>query len=287
MKGDRVFKNMILSIIGVIIYSLGVNYFIVPMNLYSGGFVGISQLVLKVLNYFFYVNMNLQGVLYLVFNIPVFIIGYKILGRRIISSSVLIVILESLFLSAIPIPETALVNDTLTATIIGGVLQGIGCVFTFIGFSSGGGTDILGLIFAKKTKKITVGMTSLVVNLVLYTVCAFSQSFEVAVYSLIASLFCSFVIDKYHLQNNCVSVNILSGKYNDIKSFIIDELKRDVTILDGTGGYSNKDKKLLISIMSEYELNELEKRVRVIDENAFIFIHPNVTILGNFEKRVS
>lgn len=68
---------------------------------------------------------------------------------------------------------------------------------------------------------------------------------------------------------------------------IVEELNKDATILDGVGVYSQQEKKLIISIMSKYELNILKKNIKEIDKDAFIFIHPNITVVGNFEKRLS
>lgn len=287
MKSKHNFKNIMLCIIGAIIYTLAINIFIIPTELYSGGFIGIAQLISLFVNKFIEVNFNLQGLIYFILNIPIFIIGYKILGKGLIFTSLFLVILESTFLSFIPVLKEPLIDNILTSSIIGGCMQGVGCTLTFIGFGSGGGTDCLGLILSKTTRNITVGKCSLFVNACVYLICAYLFSFEIAIYSLIASIFCSFVIDKFHLQNNNVSVNILTTKPEDIQNYIINSLNRDATILNAIGGYSHQDKKLLICIMSEYELNEFKKEVKNIDENAFIFIHPGITILGNYEKRIS
>lgn len=277
-------KNMTFCILGSLIYCIGVNFFINPMNLYSGGFVGISQLLSILIPF---LNINNQGTIYFILNIPLFILGIKYLGKRLIGKSIIIIIAESVFLSIIPILDTPLIDDVLTNCIVGGVIEGIGAILTFIGFGSSGGTDILGLAIAKKFKEMGVGKVSLIINIVLYSVCAYEFSFEIAIYSFLTSVFCSFVVDKLHLQNNSVSVNILSNKDEEIANMILTELNRDATVLDGYGMYSKQGKKLIVSIMSEYELMILKRRIPEIDENAFIFIHPNISVVGNFEKRLS
>ena len=278
-------KNFILCILGSLIYCIGVNFFIISENLYSGGFVGIAQLLTLLIP--FNINFNIQGIIYLILNIPLFIFGYKILGKHFILKSILIIMIESIFLTILPIFKTPIINDVLTNCIVGGCLEGLGIGLTFVGFSSGGGTDILGLILTKKYKNMSVGKVSLTINIFVYIISAYLFSLEVAIYSILASIFCSLIIDKIHMQNNNVSVNILSEKYNEISKIILKDLNRDATILEGIGAYSNKEKKLIVSIMSQYELNILKRKVQEIDSNAFIFIQPHISIFGNFEKRLT
>ena len=101
------------------------------------------------------------------------------------------------------------------------------------------------------------------------------------------SLICSLVIDKIHLQNNNVEVNILSNKPKEISDSIIKVINRSTTILKGIGGFTEESKYMIISIMSEYELEKCKEFVHEIDENAFIFISNDISVLGNYEKRLS
>lgn len=279
-------KNLFLCIFGSLIYCIGYTYFIKNTGLYAGGFVGISQLLSLLKEGTKFESYNIQGLIYFAINIPLFFLGFKKLGKRFIGKSILIIAAESIFLMILPQPNR-LIKDTLTNCIMGGCIEGIGCSMTFLGFGSGGGTDILGLLLSKKIKNLTVGKVSFVINAIVYIICGCLFSFEVAVYSFIASIFCSVLTDKLHQQGNNVSVNILSTKYNEISELILKEINRGSTIIQATGGYSRQDKKVIISIMSEYELKILEKKIKDIDEDAFIFVHPNISVYGNYEKRLS
>lgn len=286
MLTKKELKNLSLCILGSLIYCLGFNYFIKCESLYAGGFIGISQLLSLLLKGTKLANYNMQGLIYFVINIPLFIIGLKKFGKRFIGKSIIIIVFESLFLSILP-SSTPLIKETLTNCIIGGCIEGFGTALTFLGFGSSGGTDILGLLLSKNIKTITVGKVSFVINAIVYIICGTLFTFEIAAYSFITSVFCSIVIDKLHQQNNNVSVNIFSKKYSEINDFIVNTLNRDATILNSEGAYSHKNRQLVISIMSEYELKILEKKVREIDEHAFIFVHPNISVMGNYEKRLS
>ena len=278
-------KNFSLCIIGSFLYCIGTNIFIIPANLYSGGFVGIAQLIVPYIPFDF--GFSWYGIVYLLLNIPLYIVGIFKLGKRFVAKSLFLILIETVFLTILPIPDGILIDNFLTNCIIGGCIQGLGIGVTFRGFASGGGTDILGLILTKDIKFMSVGKTSIIVNAILYGICAYKFDINIAIYSIIASLFCSIIIDKIHIQNKVVSVNILSEKYDKISDVIIKELNRSATILEGIGAYSNSSKKMIVSIMSEYELKKLKAAVKKEDPNAFIFIHPNITVIGDFEKRLN
>ena len=286
MSKKQEIKNLFLCILGSFIYCVGFNFFIKCSNLYAGGFVGISQLLTLLFKNNFFKYFDVQGLIYFITNVPLFIIGLKKLGKRFITKSFIIIIVESIFLSLLP-ATPKLIEDTLTNCIMGGCIEGIGAAITFLGFGSGGGTDILGLLLCRKNKNLSVGKVSFTINLIVYGICALLFSFETAIYSFIASIFCSLLVDKLHQQNHNVSVNILSAKYKEINEVILQEINRDSTILEGIGAYSKQGKKLIISIMSEYEFKILEKKIKDVDENAFIFVHPNISVIGNYEKRLS
>ena len=286
MKYNSYIQNILLCFIGTFIYCIGVNIFIVPAKLYSGGFVGIAQLII----YFLPLEstgINLQGIIYFVLNIPLFLVGIKTLGKRFIYVSALIIVEESILLSLLPIPQELLIEDILTNCFIGGAIEGLGCGLTFVGFGSGGGTDLMGMIISKRSRTWTVGNVSLFVNVILYSLCAYLFTFETAVYSGITSLISSLIIDKIHLQNNNVTVNIVTKKALEVSNKIIAKLNRSATIFTGVGGFSKEKSNMIISIMSEYELNQCKKLIYDIDPDAFIFISKSTEVIGNFEKRLN
>jgi len=280
-------KNLLYCFLGSLIYCLGLNLFIQPAHLYAGGFVGISQLLANILGAFVQTPFNLQPVIYYLLDLILFAFCWKTLGRRMIAVSLTIVTAEALYMALIPIPETPILDETLAAVICGGCIEGIGTAITFYGFGSSGGTDMLGLMLTKRFRNLSVGKVSLAVNFMVYVVAMVRNSVQIAIYSLAAELFCSMMIDRFHKQNNLVSVNIVSDHPREISQFIMNELDRGCTILHGEGAWSGQERLLVISIMSEYELSILKKETARIAPEAFIFIHPNIGVSGDFEKRVA
>ena len=150
------YKEMLKALIGIIIFSIAINIFIVPNNLYNGGILGISQLIRNFVVHFFHVNINfdLAGIIYFIINIPLFILAYKMVNRSFFYRTIFCVIIQTIFLSLIPIPEKPIVDNLLTSVLIGGILAGLGCGMSLSAGSSGGGTEIVGIIVSMKNHNL-------------------------------------------------------------------------------------------------------------------------------------
>ena len=139
---------------GSLMFALGVNLIIIPLGLYNGGFMGIAQLmrtfVVSVLHVPVPSGVDLSGILYFIINIPLFYMGLKILGKEFAIKTLITVGMQSMFLVVVPIPAVPLIEDYLTACIIGGLIAGTGTGLVLRGRSSGGGQDIIGLCCSKK-----------------------------------------------------------------------------------------------------------------------------------------
>lgn len=280
-------KNLLLCMIGTLIYCTAFNTFIVPTHLYASGFVGISQLLAGAIGKVVHVRFNLQAVVYFCLDVPLFLYGMKELGKKAILFTFVIVTVETFFMSVIPVPDHMMLNNAFAMAVVGGSLEGIGVSITFRGFGSSGGTDLLGMMLTEKHRKLSVGKVNLFVNFCVYMLAGLRFSFQIAVYSLVAETFSSIMIDRFHMQNNLVTVHIISEKYDDFVRFINEELDRGATILEGTGAWSGKECKVVVAVMSEYELGLLEKEAEKKDPAAFIFSNPKTSVFGEFEKRLS
>ncbi|MEG1658821.1 MAG: YitT family protein, partial [Oscillibacter sp.] len=193
----------------------------------------------------------------------------------------------SLFYSTIPIPAVPIVDDYLTACLLGGILAGIGNGIVLTCGGSGGGLDVVGLCLSKRGSSITVGKFSLSFNFFLYMACLFLFSPEVAIYSIIYNFFGAMVVDRMHQQNVNVQAMIFTREDEGVLSqFIIEKLGRSVTHWDGVGAYTGEQVHVLCVCLSKYEIEELLHTVRTIDPNAFLVVEEGVRVFGNFQKRV-
>ena len=279
--------NFTICCIASVIYCLGVNFFIIPGGLYSGGFTGISQLLSLLARGTRLEPYNIRGILYFILNIPIIILGWRVLGGKPMIKAGFTILLESALMSLLPIPKEPIISDALTNTIVGGFFEGIGSGLLYIGYGSGGGTDVIGIVMSQKYRFLTVGKVSLAVNIVVYAVCALVFNPEVAVYSIIAAFCSSLIIDKIHLQNRAVTVNIFTNRDTEIGNWIRDNINRSATIFTGTGVYSGAERRLVISVMSEYEYHRLKHALPELDPTAFANVYKSSAVLGDFEKRLA
>lgn len=273
---------------GCFIYALGFNLFIVPLGLYSGGFIGISQLIelgITGLGITLPASINFVGILYFLINVPLFYVSFKVMAKAYTVKSIITVIVLSGVLMAVPIPKTPIINDYLTASIVGGLIGGVGSGFILRGRMAGGGPDIIGVCLAKKFHGFTVGKVNIAINALVFAFCLFLYDVEIVVYSLIFTVVFALTVDKIHIRNINMSAMIFTKKMG-IEKAIMEEMRRGVTDWKGEGAYTGEETSILYVVLSKYEIVQLKEIVHRIDANAFVVISEGCVVDGNFEKRL-
>lgn len=282
--------RLVLAVLGELIAAAALNLFIVPLSLYTGGLLGFCQLVRTLLQDFLGVSFgayDIAGVLYFLLNIPLLMIGYRNLGRGLAVRTIICTVSYSVFYSIIPIPTQPIVDDYLTACLLGGILTGIGSGIVLTCGGSGGGLDIVGLCLSKRGSHVTVGKFSLGFNAFLYTACLILFIPQVAIYSVIYNFFSSMVLDRTHQQNVSVQALIFTkGDENAMARFIIEQLGRSVTYWNGTGAYTGEGVHVLCVCLSKFEIEELVHTVHTMDPHAFVTTQEGTRIYGNFQRRL-
>ena len=122
-------QRNVVAVVGMLVFSAGINLFIVPANLYNGGVLGISQVIRTVLVRYFHLasgTTDIAGIINMLLNIPLFVLAYVFVGKKFFFRTLVCVVSQTLFLSLIPIPAIPIVRDSLTASIIGGIFGGTG-----------------------------------------------------------------------------------------------------------------------------------------------------------------
>ena len=194
---------------------------------------------------------------------------------------------QTIFLSFLPIPSTPLVNDTLTASIIGGIVAGSGIGIALRAGGSSGGLDIIGMYFTKRFKDFSVGRISLCVNAVIYGICAVLFGVQTAIYCIIYSAVSMLMTDRAHTQNINTEVLIFT-KNNPVKimDYIVKDFNRDATWWEARGGYTEGKTYMVMAVLSKYECAHLRRELRQIDEHAFIVEKDGIGIGGKYEKHL-
>lgn len=282
--------RMLACILGELIAAFSLNYFIVPLGLYSGGSMGVCQLIrtlLQIWGGLSFGDYDIAGILYFLSNIPILLYARGILGRKFVLKTVVCTMAFSLFYSVIPAPSTMVVNDTLTACLLGGILTGVGSGLVLTCGGSGGGLDVIGLCLSKKGSRFTVGRFSMTFNAFLYALCLILFTPETAIYSVIYNFASAMVVDKAHQQNISVQALIFTrAGERELGRGIMDELGRGVTWWEGVGAYTGENVHVLCVCLSKYEIEELFHTVHEMDPHAFITLQEGVRIYGNFQKKL-
>lgn len=278
------------ALVGAFIAAAALNLFIVPLELYTGGLLGLCQVARTLAQTYLGVNFgtyDVAGIIYFLLNIPILLLAYKTLGRGLVFRTIVCTLAYSFFYSVIPIPRTPIVDDYLTACLLGGILSGVGSGIVLTCGCSAGGLDIVGLCLSKRGSSFTVGKFSLTFNVFLYGACLILFVPEVAIYSVIYNFFTSMVLDRMHQQNvNVQALIFTKDESGEVAQYVMKKLGRGVTSWTGTGAYTGAALQVLMVCLSKYEIEELLRAVHSIDEHAFITVQEHVHIYGNFRKKL-
>ena len=281
-------KRAIAATFGGLLYSLGVNLFIVPIGLYNGGLMGYCQLIRTLLVDYLHLSFSfdIAGILYFLTNIPIMIIAWIKLDKKFVFRALINIGVITLFLSVIPV-KAVIEGDIITNCLVGGVITGLGTGIALWAATPGGGTDLIGLMMIKKGGRVSVGRVNLAVDILLYLICLVLFNIQVAIYSIVYSAICTIVTDKLHQQNiNVQAIIVTNNPADELRKALITQLDRGVTLLPAKGGYSGDEKTAFMIVISKYEAPELISVVEEFDKNAFVTFNEGTRIFGNFEKRL-
>ncbi|MCF0141227.1 MAG: YitT family protein, partial [Mogibacterium sp.] len=290
MKLGRIDKKKLLTqiafiIAGNIIFAVGVNQIITPMNLYNGGFTGISQIIRMLLVNVIGIpqipGVDYLGIIYFIINAPLLVYGYKVLGKNFFISSIFSIAFASLAMALVPVAKEPLFDNYLAACLVGGVVAGFGAGLVMRAGSSGGGQDIIGMCLSKTHPNFSVGKISIAINLCIYAICLFMFNIEVVIYSFIYATVIGIAIDRVHIQNINVEAMIFTKK-EGISAEIMEKLGRGVTRWNGEGAYTNDTTYVLVVMLSKYEMRYLMEIVNKIDPQAFVIVNEGAKVYGNF-----
>ena len=287
-KKKHIISRIALVIGGNLLFALGINYIITPMNLYSSGFTGVSMLLRMLLVNVLHVpepsGISYLGIIYWIVNMPLFVLAYKALGKEFCITTAASIGIASLCMMLVPIPSKPVFDDYLTACLVGGLVSGTGAGLVLKGGTSGGGQDIIGVAFSKTHPNFSVGKISIAINTVIYGVCFFLFDIQIVVYSMIFAVVNGLALDYQHTQNQNVQVMIFTKK-EGITNKVLNELRRGLTYWQGKGGFTEEDTYVLTTMVTKYELPHLIRIIKSIDPDAFVMVNEGTKIYGRFEKR--
>ena len=272
-------KKYLVLIIGSLIYSAGLEIFLVPNNIIDGGVVGISIMAS-------YLTGIPFGAYMVVLNLPFLYLGYKQIGKTFAISTIISIIALSIFSEFLePIP--GITEDYFLAAIFGGIIAGAGVGLVIRQGGSLDGTEITAIILDRKTS-FSVGEVVMFFNLFILGAAGFVFGWDKAMYSLVAYFIISKMIDiVIKGLDESYAVMIVSDEYEEIADALMHRLGRGVTYLHGQGAYTGDDKQVLYCVVTRLEVVKLKEIALEKDESAFVTINPVHDIVGGRFKKKS
>ena len=262
--------------IGAIIYSAGLNLFLIPNHIIDGGITGISLLVQALTGVPF-------SLLIVVLNLPFFYMGYRRLGAGLAVSSTYAIVVLSLFSSIFEEMKPA-TTDPFLSTIFGGIIIGIGVGIVIKSGGSTDGTEIVAIWMDSKSS-FSVGEIIMFFNFFILGAAGFVFSWNSAMYSLIAYFICSRMIDAVSTGlDSSKGVFIVTTDYDKVSDAIVHDMHRAVTRLHGQGGFLKDDKDVLYCVVTRLEVTKLKQVVHGIDPNAFLSVFDVQEVQGGLVK---
>ena len=280
-----------IAVAGALIYALGINLFVAPLGLFTGGLMGLCQLLRSLILMVLGIDslpFELAGILLYAFNVPLLILAYRSMGKVFFRNTLICSTAYAVFASIVPVPPTPIVEDMLTGCLLGGVISGVGSGLALTSGCCGGGLDLLGLYLAKKGAKVTIGRFNLAFNAVLFITCGVLFDLTTLIYSVLNTIFNAMAIDRAHRQSVTVQVLIFTKEDRpELGRFIMDNLHRGITRWEGKGVYTGEATHILCVCMNKYEIDDLREALTQIDPKAFFIVQEGVHVSRNFERRLS
>ncbi|MCT2537278.1 YitT family protein [Aquibacillus koreensis] len=262
----------VLVVIGSFFVAVAFNVFLLPNEVASGGVAGISTITKAVFGWE-------PSIVQWAMNIPLFIAGVIILGKKFGAKSLVGTIILPLFvfLTREWNPATP---DPLLAAIFGGMIAGLGIGIVFRGKASTGGIDLAAQIL-HKFFPLPLGICVALFDGVIVLTATFVFSIEQGLYALIGLFVTSRTIDFVQVGlNTSKNVMIITDQVEEVRRALLEDVDRGVTVLNGTGGYTDEARKIIMCVCAQNEFSKVTQIVRRVDDRAFVVAMNATEVLG-------
>ena len=303
-KAFKLPQGIVIDVLGVtvgaVIAAVAIRMFLDPFSIVPGGVSGLSMGVERLARRFIPDSAMIGSVsvsflwvkevlkiewLNLIFNVPLFILGARLLGKKMAILTLLAIIELTLVLAFVP--EYKAVDDWMLTSIFGGITVGMGLGLVFRYGATTGGTDLAGAIINNKYPTFSIAKGMALVDLFIVVFIGLVEGkVENSMYSLVAVYFCmklaDMMLDNFGYQKGFF---IVSNKPQEIANALMSDLGRGVTLLKGEGMYSKQDRPVLLCVVSRSQFIRAKKIIQDVDEKAFIMVSDMSEVLGEGFKK--
>ncbi|WP_058306735.1 YitT family protein [Gracilibacillus massiliensis] len=264
-------------LIGAFFVALAFNVFLLPNEIASGGVAGVSTITKALFDWE-------PAIVQWALNVPLFIAGVVILGKNFGAKSLVgtIILPFYVFLTKDVQPAT---EEPLLAAIFGGMIVGIGIGIVFRGKASTGGIDLAAQILHKYTA-LPLGICLAMFDGLIVVTASFVFSLEQGLYAIIALFVTSRTIDFVQVGlNTSKNIMVITNQPEQVRRILLNDIDRGVTIFNGSGGYTDEDRKVLMCVVHQNEFSKTTRAIKLIDPDAFVVAMNATEVLGEGFKR--
>lgn len=265
----------IVVIFGNGLYALGIALFVLPGGLITGGSTGIALFVNRVSG--IPVSAFVSG-----FNALMFVAGFAVFGKKFAANTIVSTVSYPMALWIITklLPDVPLTDDRILCTVFGGICIGSAIGIVIRAGASTGGMDIPPLVL-KRYFKIPVSASVYVFDMLILLLQASDSSGEQILYGILLVIIYSVVLDKCLMLGAAkLQIKVVSSRIEEIRSAVLEDIDRGVTMLKSQTGYQERDTMMLLTVVSARELAKTEKLIHEVDEDAFIIVNKVSEVSG-------
>lgn len=260
---------------GCALYAFGFCWCCVPGHMTLGGLTGIAQIINA-----FFPDFSV-GIMTLMMNVPLFVLGLKLLGRNVLFSSLYAMAVSSLMIDGINAIHSFQPLDPVLACVYGGIICGLAFGVMLQQGATTGGTELAARLVKLKMQQLPIGKLCLAIDLVI--IITYSLTFRQltqALYGIAMMYICTTMIDKVVYGGNAAKMAyIISSRHEEITCQLL-EMDLGVTLLEGSGAYAHKTTQVVMCAFSHSYVIPVKKLVQKIDPDAFIIVCDTHEILG-------
>ena len=271
-------KRVLFGVVASIIFAININTFVHAGGLFPGGFTGITLLIQKSAAKFFSLNLPYSVVNYALNLFPI-ILGFRKIGAKFTSSSVVVILLTGILADIIP--NMPITYDVLLISIFGGLINGLAVSICLLGGTSSGGTDFIA-IYAGEKFDIDPWYYVLGFNAIILIIAGALFGWDAALYSIIFQFVSTQVVNMLHKKYKKVTILVITNEPDKVYQSIIKKAHHSATKFVGTGCYHGEEKTMVYSVVSSSEVHSMVNAIHEEDPKAFVNVLKTEYIEGRF-----
>lgn len=283
IKENRIFRwmnSIFFIVVSSFIQTYALQTFVRPSNLLSTGFTGLAILIHRILE-LYHINFPVSlGIL--LFNIPAALLCLKSVSLKFTIVSTLQFVLTSFLLTVLRFEP--LFDDVILNCLIGGVIYGACTVVALYGEGSTGGTDFISIYVANKIGK-SIWSYVFIFNMIMLVIFGYFFGFQLAGYSILFQFMSTKTIEKFHNRYNQLTLQITTAIPEEIIAEYVKYYRHGISVTKGYGGYSKKELYVCNTVISSYELKEIVRLLKRVDNKIIVNVLRTEEFFGGFYRK--